>query len=90
MAPANRMPSQIFGRPGYDSLHLPDSRRTPAAHGPGWDGHPTGPLATYPDMDLSRPEKPGTGDVADKSEWYTHLSTVGYLTQIISDLRISS
>jgi len=29
-------------------------------------------------------------DRADKSEWYTHLSTVGYLTQIISDPRISS
>jgi len=27
---------------------------------------------------------------ADKSEWYTHLSTVGHLTQIISDPRISS
>jgi len=41
MAPANRMPSQVLGRPRYDSLHLPDSRRAPAAHGPGWDGHPT-------------------------------------------------
>jgi len=29
-------------------------------------------------------------DMADKSEWCTHLSTVGYLTQIISDLKISS
>jgi len=27
---------------------------------------------------------------ADKSEWYVHLSTVGHLTQTISDPRISS
>ena len=29
-------------------------------------------------------------DRVDKSEWYTHLSTVGHLTQTISDPRISS
>jgi len=29
-------------------------------------------------------------DRMDKSEWYTHLSTLGHLTQTISDLRISS
>jgi len=29
-------------------------------------------------------------DRVDKSEWYTHLSTVGRFTQTISDPRISS
>ena len=29
-------------------------------------------------------------DKVDKSEWYTHLATVGHLTKTISDPRISS